>query len=77
MDAMKDRRPDMSETDDGCVHSPTCWRLHMDCAERLLSEAADALAGVLDGMLDEGQDWYKDERALLARLRAALEDDRG
>lgn len=61
---------------DGRTHSPVCWRGHEDCAERLLSEAADALSG----LIAEVQDWWEtdaaagEERALLVRLRAALEE---
>jgi len=50
---------------------------HPDCAERLLSEAADAIDGLIvmhDDLPDEFQCVVHQERALLARLRAALED---
>jgi len=49
-------------------------RAKVDCAERLLSEAADAIDGMTREIMDH---WQSEtvcdaERALLARLRAAL-----
>lgn len=58
---------------DGRTHSAVCWRGHEDCAEQLLRDAASQLAFLVPLVALNLRE-HEIATALLARLRAALEE---